>query len=486
MFRLPLEGFAGAIGTLFSVMTAPVAFLPEDGVKLGLGFHPGAQKTTSVRLPGQVRTKHTYIVGKTGTGKSTLLANMIEQDIENGDGVCVIDPHGDLIDTVLVRIPGSRRDDVVLFDPALTAAVMLTQLFLAARQEGYAPFPYVRACIRDGLVACASRLETINPELATQFLNVAFPEANLADRFLLSSWGTLDTRMRPLLTETVIRSLSGADFTPQALMCGEAPVTVYLRWPERDLLTLSPLVVSSGDRSLTSFLQPTTQNRVGDAHQSFFLLMKQEEPQSPCLRIRQQRLWEGKCTSGYPSNLCRSWKLSTESPAPIPSETTWRPRFITARRICRPPNILRTGLERAQPSPAQKPCTTAMKSTSEGLAERPISLLTAQAIAQLKDDEIIGFHRNLPPFRCRRMDWRRLPVLRGGRACRRLFLQRFPLFKTCRRPSGRKSRGAANISIRTRSIRIAAAIQQLERKPLANNHPLLCKRATVLSSRQGR
>ena len=125
------------------------------------------------------------------------------------------------------------------------AAVMLTQLFLAARQEGYAPLPYVRTCIRDGLVACASRLETINPELATQFLNVAFPEANLSDRFLLSSWGTLDTRMRPILTETVIRSLSGSDFTPEELMCAEAPMTVYLRWPERDLLTLSPACQAS-------------------------------------------------------------------------------------------------------------------------------------------------------------------------------------------------------------------------------------------------
>jgi hypothetical protein len=73
---------------------------------------------------------------------------------------------------------------------------MLTQLFLAARQEGASPLPYVRMMIRHGLVACASRLESIKPELATQFLNVTFAEANLSDRFLLSAWGTLDTKMR--------------------------------------------------------------------------------------------------------------------------------------------------------------------------------------------------------------------------------------------------------------------------------------------------
>ena len=82
----------------------------------------------------------------------------------------------------------------------------------------------------------------ISPELATQFLDVAFTDANLADRFLLSSWGTLSARLRPLLTETVIRSLAGADFAPSDLMTGERPVSVYLRWPERDLLALSPLV----------------------------------------------------------------------------------------------------------------------------------------------------------------------------------------------------------------------------------------------------
>jgi type IV secretion system protein VirD4 len=122
------------------------------------------------------------------------------------------------------------------------ATVMLTQLFLAARIEGFAPLPYVRTMIRDGLVACASRLDAIKPELATQFLNVAFAQANLGDAFLLSAWGTLDTRLRPLLTETVIRSLSGSDFQAAELMCGPAPVTVYLHWPERDLLALAPLV----------------------------------------------------------------------------------------------------------------------------------------------------------------------------------------------------------------------------------------------------
>jgi type IV secretion system protein VirD4 len=116
------------------------------------------------------------------------------------------------------------------------ATVMLTQIFLAAREEGRAPLPYTREIIRLGLPATAERLNTISPDLATQFLDVAYPDANLADRFLLSSWGTLSARMRPLLTETVIRSLAGADFNPGDLISSSRPVSVYMRWPERDLL----------------------------------------------------------------------------------------------------------------------------------------------------------------------------------------------------------------------------------------------------------
>jgi type IV secretion system protein VirD4 len=122
------------------------------------------------------------------------------------------------------------------------ATVMLTQLFLAARTQGLSPLAFVRTLIRDGLTAAALRLDTIDTTLATQFLTLPFDQANMTDRFLLSCWGTLDTRMRPLLTETVIRSLLGSDFTAGDLMCAERPITVYLRWPERDLLALSPLV----------------------------------------------------------------------------------------------------------------------------------------------------------------------------------------------------------------------------------------------------
>ncbi len=125
------------------------------------------------------------------------------------------------------------------------ATRMLTQIFLAARKEGKAPLPYIREIIRKGLPDAAGRLNSISPELATQLLDVSFEqaeEAKFSDRFLLSAWSTLTAKMDSLLTETVVRCFSGADFTPKDLMCSEKPITVYLRWTERDLLALSPLV----------------------------------------------------------------------------------------------------------------------------------------------------------------------------------------------------------------------------------------------------
>ncbi len=59
-----------------------------------------------------------YIIGKTGTGKSTLIANLAIADIRNGFGVCVVDPHGDLCETILDFIPSYRLNDIVYLDPA--------------------------------------------------------------------------------------------------------------------------------------------------------------------------------------------------------------------------------------------------------------------------------------------------------------------------------------------------------------------------------
>ncbi|MEI9966928.1 MAG: type IV secretion system DNA-binding domain-containing protein [Candidatus Moraniibacteriota bacterium] len=93
---------------------APAAVRRDTGVLLGHNAHAG--QTCEVRLSPEQRVRHTHIIGASGTGKSTLLFNLIRQDIEKGEGLGVLDPHGDLIDQVLGIIPAHRIDDVVLLD----------------------------------------------------------------------------------------------------------------------------------------------------------------------------------------------------------------------------------------------------------------------------------------------------------------------------------------------------------------------------------
>jgi type IV secretory pathway VirB4 component len=68
------------------------------------------------------RRRHFYVIGKTGTGKSTLLANMAINDMKNDEGMCVIDPHGDLVETLLDYIPSRRINESYTSTPATPAA----------------------------------------------------------------------------------------------------------------------------------------------------------------------------------------------------------------------------------------------------------------------------------------------------------------------------------------------------------------------------
>jgi len=95
---------------------AAPAIVRQRGLLLGNNDHAG--ETVEVRLTPEQRTRHTHIIGASGTGKSTLLFNLIRQDIENGEGIAVLDPHGDLIDRICGIIPPKRIDDVVLVDPS--------------------------------------------------------------------------------------------------------------------------------------------------------------------------------------------------------------------------------------------------------------------------------------------------------------------------------------------------------------------------------
>lgn len=100
----------------------PIQFI-KGKYFLGLNLHEKVENP--VFLTQEDKNKHIHIVGVTGVGKSNLLSQMILDDLEQGNGVAVFDPHGDLIDeNILPRIPKSRIEDVIIFDPSYTESVV--------------------------------------------------------------------------------------------------------------------------------------------------------------------------------------------------------------------------------------------------------------------------------------------------------------------------------------------------------------------------
>lgn len=95
---------------------APPVVLPQEGITLGEVEYRG--RKAAVRMKRPDRQRHLYLIGGTGTGKSTLMENMAIQDIRAGEGIAIIDPHGTFVEHVLPCIPKERADDVVIFDPS--------------------------------------------------------------------------------------------------------------------------------------------------------------------------------------------------------------------------------------------------------------------------------------------------------------------------------------------------------------------------------
>jgi len=114
---------------------------------------PGQQVCIGARISGEPvmldaeeRRRHLYVVGQTGTGKSTVLLNLIRQDLLAGEGIALLDPHGDLAESVLAHIPRARTNDLVYMNPADIE-----------RPIGFNPLanvpPDLRPIVADGVVA---------------------------------------------------------------------------------------------------------------------------------------------------------------------------------------------------------------------------------------------------------------------------------------------------------------------------------------------
>ncbi len=94
----------------------PPSNLPTEGILIGHNYYRGESK--EVRIKNEDRFRHFYVIGQTGTGKSSVMQVMIRQDLKNGKGLCIVDPHGQLIEDIIPFIPRERADAVIYFNPA--------------------------------------------------------------------------------------------------------------------------------------------------------------------------------------------------------------------------------------------------------------------------------------------------------------------------------------------------------------------------------
>ncbi len=122
IFHFPLSNIdTPNISWVYSRKSEPPANLPtENCTYIGETLYRNKSVKFGIRNDNDDRLRHLYVIGKSGTGKSSLFVTMLSQDIANGQGAAILDPHGETIENILDRIPDNRVEDVIYMDPSDT------------------------------------------------------------------------------------------------------------------------------------------------------------------------------------------------------------------------------------------------------------------------------------------------------------------------------------------------------------------------------
>lgn len=289
--------------------------------------------------------------------------------------------------------------------------------------------------INQPIQAVAERLDTVSrtnkitPNLATRFLDGNTQEADYQNKFLLSAWGTLTARLDSLLSESIIRSLIGNDFDVQDIISGSAPVTVYFRWSESDLLVLSPLIRLLWT-SLIDGLTKTYDEANGENCKPVLLLIDEAgrtaiphlSDHASTVTGRGISLWIAIQSLSQLIEIYGTHKAKTLRNN-CDSQIYYRPNDQDTAEF------IERSLGRKSEYARSTHSRPGGEEVSSGQSETGVPLLSASDIKQLEDTDIIGFHRNLPPFRGKRMDWRAFPVLTKRRDIPCPQLPNLPLLK---------------------------------------------------------
>jgi type IV secretion system protein VirD4 len=305
-----------------------------------------------------------------------------------------------------------------------TAITMLTQIFHAAVLERQRALPFTLRIINEGFIGAVTILEIISqkhniyPNLATVFLDVPIKDADFDNKFLRDCWSTLSRRMRRLLTKESVQCFTGSDFTAKDIITSEKPITVYLCWPEKDILALSPLV---------HLIWTSLMDGMIKTYDDLVNSLGEELGRKKCKPVLAVLDEIGR--TGFPklpdyvstvagrniSLLCVFQSLSQidvhygKDQADVLNDNIeqqifYRPgSFTSAQRLSQWLGD-KSGFAHSQ--------NKHESGVSEGASEQRIPLMTAQAIKKLGNEQVMVFYRDLDPFRAKRMNWRRFPILK--------------------------------------------------------------------------
>jgi hypothetical protein len=198
----------------FTSAPAPLD-LPHEGLLIGTNLFRATE--TEVRLAPPDRLRHLYVIGQTGTGKSVFLKNLCIQDIQNGDGACFIDPHGNDIIDIMAAVPPHRYEDVIYFDPA-----SLERPFGLNLLEYDPSHPEQKTFIVNEILAIFRRLYADSPESMGPMFEQYFRNATLLVMEDPSSGSTM---------MDIARVLTNADFRGLKLSRSMNPI-VNQFWQE--------------------------------------------------------------------------------------------------------------------------------------------------------------------------------------------------------------------------------------------------------------
>jgi type IV secretion system protein VirD4 len=383
------------------------------------------------------------IIGPTRCGKTVYLTALLDNwrgssitndikgefttltsgDKARGGRVFVIDPRG--LGNRYDPLQGMRTEDelysaakLLMYEPREGDGIaftqkgikMLTLLFLAVRQVGERLLPFVSRMADMGLNSAAGVVYSISPNLARRFLDSEYnPTKDYEEnKYLANSWESLTARLFPLLTEKVVRTFSGSDFSSGEIITSKVPINVYLRWRESDLLAKAPLVRLIWESIIKGMIDTYDELKGEGCHPVLALLDEFGRTKFPNMPDHATTV----CGRGI--SLVMAYQSDSQLDALYGHDGANILRGNMDTQIYYRPNDQKTA-DNLEKRLGYTSGWAASESEHEGTrgstgkSETRVPLLTARKIMELDDETIIGFHRNLPPFRARRMSWMNFP-----------------------------------------------------------------------------